>query len=200
LRNPIVTTSLDKPILYQDLIYKQFDTGHRISIRVISNGQSFPLMGYEAFAFFQLPEKPLEQRNCNIENNTIIIELDGYLLSEVGKIPFEVEIHKDGEITTTYRMEYTVEESFDTDNAITSQPTWDIFNQFLELDITQFVKTSDMPTKLSQFENDLGIGGGTGGLLYPTFEINMETGMLEVSNNENLAFGINEEGYLEVTI
>lgn len=147
---------MDAKVSYREIRFKQHDTGHKLYLKVIASGKGFSLAEYDAVAFFQLPNgKPLEQRNGTIEGNIVTIDLDNYLLSESGTVKFEVELHKGNEITTTFRMQYVVEESFDTDGAVTTQPHWDIINRLVDVTPEHYVTREEYQSLLLDVESGL---------------------------------------------
>jgi hypothetical protein len=112
LRVSTITTDLAKQTSYSPARYKQYDSAQLLNVAVFENGEAYPLTGYEAIAYMSIPSKTLEQRSCTINNNVLTVKLDSYLLGTAGVVPFEIELKKDDEITTTFRLHYVVEESF----------------------------------------------------------------------------------------
>lgn len=116
----INTRSYEKPQ------FKQYDNDIPYSIHLVDNGIDVDLEGYRVDAFFRNINKTVYQKNCSIEGAIITAILDNNLLSEAGDIIVEFVLTKDKKIIATFTITLNVESSINRNDAIQSQPEWDI--------------------------------------------------------------------------
>jgi hypothetical protein len=155
LRNLTITTDLTKQIAYKPLIYKQYDSEQMLNVEFLNDGQKYPLTDHIALAYFKMPDKPIEQRNCTIMDNVVSVKLDSYLLGHAGNVPFEIEIRKENEITSTFTHRYMVERSFDANEAITTEPHWDVVSKLLDVNVENYATKAELEAMLVNVENGL---------------------------------------------
>ena len=96
---------------FKALSYKQYDENNLLQIVVTKNKEVIDISEYNAYVYFELPSGKVYEIQPNIVNNTIDIILSSKILNEYGKITFEIELRKWGEIITVFSMYLNVEKS-----------------------------------------------------------------------------------------
>lgn len=155
-----VETELTSKNTYEPLLYKQYDNGNELEIKVFNENEPVILVDETVVGFYKLTNGVIIQKDCSIKDGNILAVLDNNILATSGKTKAEFSIYKNNTITTTSTIIIEVEESIDRENALISVPHWDVVQRILEFNEGQLVEEietlSDKIDLASQLKIDLG--------------------------------------------
>ena len=160
---------------FKALSYKQYDDNNLLQVVITKNKEIVDISGYTVDAYFELPSGKILEVYPSITNNTINIKLSKNILSEHGKVAFEIELSKSNEIVTVFSMYLNVEKSINEENTpvepdetrphirhshenleLLDKITQEMIDLIYkpEIDLSDYVTTGDLVNYITQSELD----------------------------------------------
>ena len=134
-----------------DTIYaKQYDQGRQVYITVTKDGKPISLDGISASFQMKKPDNTVILKNCHIENDCIIFDLDRNITVQYGnRIPFQIQLMQGKTIISTTTGILKVDKSVVQMNDIESSSDFSTFSDIL-LDISEKYEETKKYTEQSK--------------------------------------------------